>query len=96
MSIYGQVENLRDRGWRGEDREGGSGRDKRKKTRVLLMKDLLRVLAPNLLAARSRSSDLSRPDLHFVYLLNENNILHKTVALKLELERASQSPGGVV
>ena len=55
-------------------------------TRVLLMKDLFEVLAPNLLAARFSPSDL-----HLLHLLNENNFLHKTVAFKLE--RASESPG---
>lgn len=35
-------------------------------------------------------------ELHFLHVLNEDTKLHKTVALRLELERASESQGELV
>lgn len=50
----------------------------------------------NPLAGHMALVELPSPSqLHFLHLLNGDNKLNKTVALKLELEQASESAGGL-
>lgn len=101
MSLCSQVEKLQDRRWRlkgdrGVRRKTEGVEETKEKNIVSLMKDL--GLSPGTLLVRCiiLGELLRPPELHFLHLLNEYNKLHKTVALKLELERASESPGGLL
>lgn len=83
-----------ERRWRGEDRE--EGRKRQRENIGPLMKHLDLSPGTPLAGCRSLVELLNPSELFFLHLLNGDDKLNKTVALELELEKASESPGGLV